>query len=238
MLAFFISEKVTVNLLIKRPPDARLKKCRPCTHLILISSTLNKVSYKTPHQILPGETYIFRARACCVTPSWQSNKALLFYFTQNSVSGWFGTGAQRLSFDQFSWKLQCSGTLQAFPRPPAEVSCQPSTLHCRGAASWRASPSPCLSILMFLELPHTARHPCTDLTFGQDACPPPAVSFLSCTHQDAPCPQDSGSTACSVQPSPGDGDFCATGMKTAQGVCPSPGGQTTEQVSIRARLRL
>ena len=52
--------------------------------------------YKTSHQNLLGwDTSHFERQGLI---AWQSNKALLFYFTQNSVSEiWFGTSAQRAS---------------------------------------------------------------------------------------------------------------------------------------------
>ena len=45
-------------------------------------------------------THSFWGHEPAVSPfAWQSNKAILFYFTQNSVSEvWFGTGVQRQSF--------------------------------------------------------------------------------------------------------------------------------------------
>ena len=52
--------------------------------------------YKTSHQNLLGwDTPHFERQGLI---AWQSNKALLFHFTQNSVSEiWFGTSAQRSS---------------------------------------------------------------------------------------------------------------------------------------------
>ena len=52
--------------------------------------------YKTSHQNLIGwDTPHFERQGLI---AWQSNKALLFYFTQNSVSEiWFGTSVQRSS---------------------------------------------------------------------------------------------------------------------------------------------
>ena len=59
--------------------------------------------YKTPHQIPPTPmfgTHNFEGQEVAVSPfAWQSNKAILFYFTWNSASKiWFSTDAQRLSF--------------------------------------------------------------------------------------------------------------------------------------------
>ena len=54
-----------------------------------------KCCYKTPHQILLGWDTQFWGHEPAVSPfAWESNKAILFYFTQNSVSKiQFGTGA-------------------------------------------------------------------------------------------------------------------------------------------------
>ena len=57
--------------------------------------------YETPHQILPKLGHIVlkgMSPPCTLLPG-KDNKAIPFYFTQNSVSEiWFGTGTQRPSF--------------------------------------------------------------------------------------------------------------------------------------------
>ena len=67
----------------------------PGTHIPL------NCCYKTRHQIPPGwGTHGFSGQEPNVSPfAWQSNEAILFYFTLNSVSEIrSGTGAQRPSF--------------------------------------------------------------------------------------------------------------------------------------------
>ena len=88
----------------RRPPEARVKECRsfshpdpyqqpyPCTIAI-------KVLTKSPSI----GTHFFRAEPVVSSFAWQSNKTIVFCFTQNSVSEiWFGTSSQRLSFQSAS----------------------------------------------------------------------------------------------------------------------------------------
>ena len=63
---------------------------------------------KTPHYPPRSGHIVLRALACCVPFAWQSNKVMLFYFTQNPVSEiQFGTGGQILA---------------TVPPPPREAS--------------------------------------------------------------------------------------------------------------------
>ena len=83
--------------LIRRTPEARLKECRPCTHSNLISNpALEPIAIKLLTKASWVGTHSFLGQEPAVSPfAWQSNKALLFYFTQNSVSEiWFGTSAE------------------------------------------------------------------------------------------------------------------------------------------------
>ena len=60
--------------LIKRLPETRLKECRPCTH----PEPYTKSSWVGTHN--------FSRQGPTVSPfSWKSNKAILSYFTKNSV---------------------------------------------------------------------------------------------------------------------------------------------------------
>ena len=82
---------------IKRPPEMRLRQCRPCSTLILSETPPLNHCYKTLIKSSPVGTHSFSRQEPYVFPfAWQSNKAILFYFTQNSVSEiWFGTSVQR-----------------------------------------------------------------------------------------------------------------------------------------------
>ena len=70
---------------IRRPPELRLKECRPCSTLILSETPpLNHCS-KTLIKSSRVGTHSFSRQKPRVSPfAWQSNKAILFYFTQNS----------------------------------------------------------------------------------------------------------------------------------------------------------
>ena len=86
--------------LIKNPPEARGKDCRPCTHsdlIILAAAPSLNHCYKIPHQILQGwDKQFSKAAVCCVPFAWKSNKASSFLLHPNSVSEIpFGTSAQR-----------------------------------------------------------------------------------------------------------------------------------------------
>ena len=95
----------------KKPPEARLKGPEKLIKIKRSPETLHTpYSCQQPHPwtiaIKPlitsswVETHSFRGQELSVSPfAWQSNKAILFYFTQNSVSEIrFSTGVQRLSF--------------------------------------------------------------------------------------------------------------------------------------------
>ena len=73
---------------IRRPPEARLKEHRPCTHPLVSNPTLELLLYEllTESSQVGWDTQISKAGAHCVPISLTSNKAILFYFTQNSVS--------------------------------------------------------------------------------------------------------------------------------------------------------
>ena len=96
---------------LKRPPEARLKEpekfirrspktslrdCRPARTLTLSASLPLNHCHRTPHQILTGLDTQFLRHTPTVPPfAWQSNKAILSYFTQNCISEvWFGTSAE------------------------------------------------------------------------------------------------------------------------------------------------
>ena len=83
-----------------RTPEARLKGCRPCPHPYPYQQPCPEPLLETPDHILPGwDTQLFRAGACYVPSAWRSNKAILFYFIQNTVSKLQrGSGTRRLSF--------------------------------------------------------------------------------------------------------------------------------------------
>ena len=72
--------------------------------------TLYRLSHQgSPHQILPGWDTQLLGQEPAVSPfDWQSNRALLCYFTRYSLSEvHFGTSAQRPSFwhqQKLSWK--------------------------------------------------------------------------------------------------------------------------------------
>ena len=103
----------------KRPSEDRLKGTREAhqeitwnqikgvqaLHTLLSAIPPLNHGYKTPYQILLGGTHSFWGQEPAVSPfAWQSNKAILLYFIQNSVSEiWFSTGAQRLSFWLRKW---------------------------------------------------------------------------------------------------------------------------------------
>ena len=78
--------------LIRIPQEARLKEYRSWHTLILISKPPLNHCYKTPHQIPHlshaaglGHVVLQGTSPLCPPFAWQSNKAILFYFTQNSV---------------------------------------------------------------------------------------------------------------------------------------------------------
>ena len=75
-----------ISTFIRESPEARLEKCSPCTRFELYQLQPLNCCYKTSHQILlDGDIQLFRAWAQCPLFAWWSNKAILFYFTQNSV---------------------------------------------------------------------------------------------------------------------------------------------------------
>ena len=67
---------------IRRPPDSKLKKYRPCIHSKILSAAqpLNPC-YKTSHQTPLGWGTVLRAGVLCVPFAWQSDKPILLYFT-------------------------------------------------------------------------------------------------------------------------------------------------------------
>ena len=68
----------------------RLKECRPSTAPWPSSSTLPH-DYKAPSKPPMLDTQFWRHYPILAPFAWQRNKAILFYFTQNSVSKiWFG----------------------------------------------------------------------------------------------------------------------------------------------------
>ena len=70
--------------------------------------------YKTPHQIPPGwDTQFWGHEPAVSFFAWQGNKAILFYFTQNSTSEiQFNTSAQRPNFQHHYYHLACIATRQ------------------------------------------------------------------------------------------------------------------------------
>ena len=84
-----------------QPPETRLKECRPCKHPNLVSKPPPwTIAIKLFIKSSWVGTHSFLGQEPAVSPfAWQSNKAILFYFTQNSVSEvWCGTSAERPSF--------------------------------------------------------------------------------------------------------------------------------------------
>ena len=73
--------------LIRRPPEARFKECRPCTHPDFYQQPC---PWTIAVKLLTKSSWAgmqFLRHEPAVSPfSWQSNKAILFYVTQNSVS--------------------------------------------------------------------------------------------------------------------------------------------------------
>ena len=111
----------------------QIKECRPNTHPDPSQqprpwNTVIKLLTKSPL----GRDTQFWGHEPTVSPfPWQSNKAILFCFTQNSISEiWFSTSAQRPSF---SIKLKCHllcDVLSNSSRPSkfiSSVSIKPST---------------------------------------------------------------------------------------------------------------
>ena len=87
--------------LIRRSPEARLKECRPCTHPDPYQQSCPwTIAIKLLIKFPPGWDTVCEGHKPTVAPfAWQSNKAILFYFTQNAVSEIrLCTGAQRSSF--------------------------------------------------------------------------------------------------------------------------------------------
>ena len=82
----------------RKPPEMRLRKWKSCTRPNLVrDSTLGPVVIKPFIRSSGVGTHSFSRQEPAVSPfAWQSNKAILFYFTQNSVPEiWFGSGVQR-----------------------------------------------------------------------------------------------------------------------------------------------
>lgn len=89
----------------KGDPDTRLKERRTCTHLDPYQQPyawITAIKFFT--KPLQEGIHSFSEHKTAVFPfAWQSNKALPFKFTQNSVSQiQFDTGAQRLPFSETS----------------------------------------------------------------------------------------------------------------------------------------
>ena len=99
--AFFMPEKTSWGQIKRRTGPA---------HILILSENLPLTyDYKTPHHILPGwDTQLLGQEPTVCPFDWQSNKALLCYFTQHSLSEvHFDTSAQRPSFwhqQKLSWK--------------------------------------------------------------------------------------------------------------------------------------
>ena len=91
---------------------------------------------KTPHQIPPrlGHT-ILRASEPRVPFAWQNNKAILFYFSQNSVSRiQFSTSLQRSTFGiTVRWLYSSSTPLQDGIRANGKEICWPHESKKRGS---------------------------------------------------------------------------------------------------------
>ena len=63
----------------------------------VITSSLNHYCTTPHYRLQVGGHSFLRALAAVASFAWQSNKAILFYFTQNSVSEiWFGVKIKRL----------------------------------------------------------------------------------------------------------------------------------------------
>jgi len=89
----------------RRSPETRLQAWRPSTHPNLVSNhgPLHPpwtIAIKLLSKSSRVGTYSFSGQETSVSPfAWQSNKATLFYFTQNSVLEiGFRAGSQRSSF--------------------------------------------------------------------------------------------------------------------------------------------
>lgn len=131
--ALFIPRKVTVwafwdpQKLIRRPPEAKLKECLPCTYWPLSATPPLKHCYKTLRQILPppypGGRHSFWGHKSAVSLfAHGSYKAIIYYCTSKSVSEiWF---AQQLSFQYqrvAHWNLGRWGRQICWPRIVAGV---------------------------------------------------------------------------------------------------------------------
>ena len=110
-LAFFIPEKTTRDQ-IKKTREThqeialdQIKGVQALAHTLILSLTLPfNHCYKTPYQILPGWDTVWEQELTVSLLAWQSNKAILFCLTQNSVSKiQLSIGTQRLRF-QYLWQ--------------------------------------------------------------------------------------------------------------------------------------
>ena len=64
---------------LRRPPETRLRECRPCTYPNLVSNSTLEPSQVGTHSFWGQEPAVSHF-------AWQSNKAILFYLTPNFVS--------------------------------------------------------------------------------------------------------------------------------------------------------
>ena len=86
---------------LRRPPETRLKKCWLCTHFDPYQKPCPwTIAVKLLTKSLQVGTPSFSGHEPPVFPfAWQSNKAILLCFTQNSASEiWFNTSTPRPSF--------------------------------------------------------------------------------------------------------------------------------------------
>ena len=65
----------------------RLKECKPCSHPNLVRTPTLNHCYKPLIKSSGVEIHSFSRQKPSVSLACQSNKAILFYLTQNSVSG-------------------------------------------------------------------------------------------------------------------------------------------------------
>ena len=109
--AFFIPEKTIWGRIKRNQKRSSRDYLQPgersadSAHTLMLSATLPlNLCYKTPYQIVPYGAF-FHGHTPSVSPfAWQSNKAILFYFTPNSkvkfkltVSDSFSTNVDRPS---------------------------------------------------------------------------------------------------------------------------------------------
>lgn len=112
-LVFFIPEEKKSQFDIPerliRTPWSQIKGMQALPSSLRYQQPCPEPLLETPHHILPGWDTQLSGQEPTVCPfDWQSNKALLCYFTQHSLSEvHFGSSAQRPSFwhqQKLSWK--------------------------------------------------------------------------------------------------------------------------------------